>query len=143
MRHPEGICHSADKFSISNGYGPNTSFNVNNGVIYFANGYILNDTIKNVLKLSSPSGTGYDQNYNYGLAHCNPCVKYKDFIFSFHCTGISSNTSTVYYYQGVFLQSHYLATINNLENPIEKTDDKTMKITYVLTEVDEEETPET
>lgn len=148
MRHPEGVCHSADKFAMNTGHGPNTSFNVNNGVIYFANGYILNDTIKSVLKLSSPSSAGYDQNYNYGLAHCNPCVKYKDFIFSFYCDGISSNTSTVYYYQGVFLQSHYLATINNLENPIEKTDDKTMKITYVLTEVDEEtpleeETPET
>jgi hypothetical protein len=29
-------------------------------------------------------------------------------------------------------------TINNLETPIEKTSDKTMKITYILTEVDEE-----
>ena len=32
----------------------------------------------------------------------------------------------------------YLATINNLENPITKTEDKTMKITYILTEVEDE-----
>jgi hypothetical protein len=33
----------------------------------------------------------------------------------------------------------YLATINNLETPIEKTNDKTMKITYILAEVEDEE----
>ncbi|WP_156902459.1 hypothetical protein [Ruminococcus callidus] len=32
--------------------------------------------------------------------------------------------------------SNYLATINNLETPITKTSDKTMKITYTLKEVD-------
>lgn len=32
-------------------------------------------------------------------------------------------------------RSNYLATINNLETPVTKTADKTMKITYVLTEV--------
>lgn len=35
------------------------------------------------------------------------------------------------------LYSQKLMTINNLETPIEKTSDKTMKITYILTEVDE------
>ena len=59
----------------------------------------------------------------------------------------SSNTNTshnreivdVYF---IPLRSQKLMTINNLETPIEKTSDKTMKITYILTEVDEE-TPET
>ena len=31
----------------------------------------------------------------------------------------------------------YLATINNLSTPVEKTPDKTMKITYTLRMVDE------
>jgi hypothetical protein len=39
----------------------------------------------------------------------------------------------------MLLMTPYLATINNLETPIEKTDDKTMKITYILTEVEDEE----
>lgn len=34
----------------------------------------------------------------------------------------------------VYLFTPYLATINNLETPIEKTPDKTMKITYILRE---------
>lgn len=41
-----------------------------------------------------------------------------------------------YYYSGhVWLNTNYLATINNLSRPIEKTSDKTMKITYTITEI--------
>jgi hypothetical protein len=34
----------------------------------------------------------------------------------------------------MFLDNAYLATINNLPTPVEKTADKTMKITYILRE---------
>lgn len=40
------------------------------------------------------------------------------------------------YKHSVIVPSNYLATINNLETPITKTSDKTMKITYTLKEVD-------
>ena len=43
-----------------------------------------------------------------------------------------SLSSTYYYYT---LLMTYLATINNLSTPVTKTADKTMKITYVVTEV--------
>jgi hypothetical protein len=135
LKHPNNICHIAGNSGINHNTGPNTSFNFSNGIIYFGNGYILNDEIKAVLTPVSPDS--YAQSFNYGLYCCNPGVHYKDFIFSFYGYNYG-NTSNSYYYQGVYLQSHYLATINNLENPIEKTDDKTMKITYILTEVDEE-----
>ena len=34
----------------------------------------------------------------------------------------------------VYLMTPYLATINNLPTPVQKTADKTMKITYILRE---------
>lgn len=38
------------------------------------------------------------------------------------------------FYKLLFLHTPYLGTINNLSSPILKTADKTMKITYTLTE---------
>ena len=41
-------------------------------------------------------------------------------------------------YDGVFgMRTDYLATINNLDSPVVKTADKTMKVTYTLSEVTE------
>ena len=40
-------------------------------------------------------------------------------------------------YKELFLYTPYLATINNLASPVIKTADKTMKITYTLTETKE------
>ena len=46
-------------------------------------------------------------------------------------------SSTYRNYKDLFLYTPYLATINNLEEPVIKTADKTMKITYTLTETKE------
>jgi hypothetical protein len=35
---------------------------------------------------------------------------------------------------GYFILLHYLATINNLSEPVTKTADKTMKVTYIIQE---------
>jgi len=40
------------------------------------------------------------------------------------------NWSTI----GYFIMSNYLATINNLSEPVTKTADKTMKVTYIIQE---------
>lgn len=40
-------------------------------------------------------------------------------------------------YKDLYLYTPYLATINNLDTPVIKTADKTMKITYTLTETKE------
>lgn len=42
------------------------------------------------------------------------------------------------FYKLLYLHTPYLGTINNLSTPILKTADKTMKITYTLTEVEEQ-----
>ena len=47
---------------------------------------------------------------------------------------ISRSSSSNRVYRTVYLMSAYLATINNLETPVTKTADKTMKITYILRE---------
>ena len=46
--------------------------------------------------------------------------------------GYSSDEETLY--KTLYLHTPYLGTINNLSSPILKTADKTMKITYTLTE---------
>lgn len=43
-------------------------------------------------------------------------------------------SSYYYRYPAVWLMTPYLATINNLDTPVTKTADKTMKITYILRE---------
>ena len=44
--------------------------------------------------------------------------------------GSYGNYSTI----GYFILSNYLATINNLSEPVTKTADKTMKVTYIFPE---------
>lgn len=62
-------------------------------------------------------------------AHYGPFfLTYYDFYYSY------SNSYYHYYYPVVWLMTPYLATINNLETPVTKTADKTMKITYILRE---------
>ena len=46
--------------------------------------------------------------------------------------GYGMNSETLY--KCLYLHTPYLGTINNLSSPILKTADKTMKITYTLTE---------
>lgn len=48
------------------------------------------------------------------------------------CIGYDNNGTSLY--KELYLQTPYLGTINNLSSPILKTADKTMKITYTLTE---------
>ena len=43
------------------------------------------------------------------------------------------------FYYGFRTLNYYLATINNLETPITKTPDQSMKITYTITEVEDEQ----
>ena len=58
------------------------------------------------------------------------------YLFAF---GGCYRNSCYYCYKYLYLITPYLASINNLSEAVVKTADKTMKITYVLTEVDENE----
>lgn len=50
--------------------------------------------------------------------------------------GSYTGSSNPMIYKNLYLHTPYLGTINNLSTPILKTADKTMKITYTLTEVE-------
>lgn len=51
--------------------------------------------------------------------------------------GSSTANNSRLLYKNLYLHTPYLGTINNLSTPILKTADKTMKITYTLTETEE------
>ena len=59
-----------------------------------------------------------------------PLFQYKEFV-----TTWGGNYGTDYH--STFLVTPYLASINNLDSAVIKNTDKTMKITYELTEVTE------
>lgn len=64
---------------------------------------------------------------------CNPLTRahYGPFFLNYYayCRGDGR-----YGYPVIWLMTPYLATINNLSTPVQKTADKTMKITYILRE---------
>ena len=87
--------------------------------------------------LAPESGTANTSNSkNRGLKACSgslpPVGPFKVCFFSdqYYKNSYSSTCSDV----GIYLMTPYLATINNLDTPVTKTADKTMKITYILRE---------
>lgn len=61
---------------------------------------------------------------------CTPLFQYGPFLFGYG--GYDGNSSR----KTLFLRTPYLATINNLDTSVIKTADKTMKITYTITETE-------
>ena len=53
---------------------------------------------------------------------------YQEFFYSYY---------GYHFRKELYLYTPYLATINNLSTPVIKTADKTMKVTYTLTETEE------
>ena len=106
------------------------------GVLY-RNAYINGDRV-------CPAGYGTKADSD-GISSKNACLRrnsltranYGPFFlgyYSYHHGGYGSLHQYHYDYPVVWLRTPYLATINNLAKPVEKTADKTMKITYILRE---------
>ena len=95
-------------------------FNVNGDVLFFPGGYRSAGKFYGSIAPTDGMYTGL-----YGMAkphlHCEP------YLFGYRA-------SAGHVYREVYLMTPYLATINNLETPVTKTADKTMKITYILRE---------
>lgn len=114
------------------------------GTIYMGNGYIIrNDEV-----LRTELSYFYYDNYAYiPDANIIPVLKNKKsspFIYICYDRSPSSSCSADYLYlyplNDVFgYLFNYLATINNLAEPVTKTADKTMKITYIIQETEPEE----
>lgn len=121
----EVIYNSAE---YSNNYYYYNSTNVNeiNGIIRYRGAYINGGVLHK---------TSYMQSTSYGLMCLLQCAKpglrFGPYIFSIGLRRYSSIPDVVVF---TYIQSCYLATINNLATPVEKTADKTMKITYILRE---------
>ena len=70
-----------------------------------------------------------------GLSHIStPLIKIGPYRLGYY---LSTSFSSSIFYKTLYLHTPYLGTINNLSTPVLKTADKTMKITYTLTEVEE------
>lgn len=107
---------------------PNFVYNASNNATYIVdddvviNGwYFLDGEPKLYLRETS------DGNWSWGR---NQIARFKTF-------GVREwvyRPSDYYVYKELYLYTPYLATINNLAEPVIKTADKTMKITYTITE---------
>lgn len=106
-----------------------TVFNVVGDVVYFGNGHIANDEIVRTTSMGIASGGVNESSASpKGLKTGRPvCVK----IGPYQVQYIAKADSVV---KVALLMTPYLATINNLDKPVQKTADKTMKITYILRE---------
>lgn len=96
------------------------------GVILGTNFYISNDTIHKTITYGDCQGNNYNL---YGGVLYGPYLRGYGYIYRPYGDPANSKFS-------VSLIPQYLATINNLSSPVTKTADKTMKITYTLTEVE-------
>lgn len=126
LLHPDG---SVAVPTLRSGYYSDTMFNVVGDVVYFGNGHIINDEIVPTTS-NGISTSSYDpaSAVPFGLKTGRPAnVKIGPYQVQYIYRSGSVN-------RFVLLMTPYLATINNLEKPVQKTADKTMKITYIIRE---------
>lgn len=114
----------ADNGIVDTSYNMLTSLPA--GVILGKNFYISDDKIN--YSNYYGEGQGNVKNGYGGGVICGPYLFGYDYRMDSYDYRIVSCTSLI---------PQYLATINNLSSPVTKTADKTMKITYTLTEVQE------
>lgn len=98
-----------------------------NGVIIGSNYYMAAD----VIHMCANGGIGTTDTYRPGISNGLFCIGGK---YVNGWNGASAYIDNIYYYFTFF--TPYLATINNLQSPVVKTADKTMKITYTITETE-------
>ena len=119
-----------------------------NGIIYMQKGNIIkNDEILKT-ELNCFNGFAYDGNSVTSENFLVPFMingKPSNFIFAYdgrpspYSTPTKDYLSLYFPTNGIIYLNNYLATINNLAEPVTKTADKTMKITYIIQETESEE----
>lgn len=117
----------------NNYYWYNTTIVNNIGErICYPNAIIENNKIINKVYKTANYNNSYPSVRGLSAFNAKPAMKCGPYLIGFG--GTTENNQTILY-ATVWLPMMYLATINNLISPIEKTADKTMKITYTLTEI--------
>lgn len=130
--------HFNNKSSSEQVYFNTNVIDIGCGILY-RNAYINDGKIwpagyGTVPDVSMRDGYGYSQNSGFRYNSMTR-AHYGPFFLNYYSYFYSYDSSMSYYdYPVVWLRTPYLATINNLANPVEKTADKTMKITYILRE---------
>lgn len=128
MEHPSGTVKLPTFNSSNSTLFISTAFNVMYDTVYFSNGYIENGKIIETAYNFVGSKTN---SYPYGLCSTGkPGLRLGPFLFSFG----GEWSYGPYILSSMNILGNYLATINNLNKPVQKTADKTMKITYILRE---------
>ena len=113
----------------ANGSNYRVTFNYQIGKrLYSQNGKYVLDTELNKIFFCELMGGCYNSS-DYREYHTITPVINHDLIKYVACS-----TNSPYYGLGFLLHGCYLATINNLSQPVTKTADKTMKITYIIKE---------
>lgn len=134
MQHPDGNIH-VHPYSGRSTDNCGTVFNIMYDTVYFANGYIQGDEIVSTAcqtTNSSSSGSQFVHYHPFGLRKTGkPGLRVGPFLFLAGYWRQLTGDDAVNAFSVVLL-SNYLATINNLMEPVEKTAEKTMKITYIL-----------
>lgn len=131
----KGYIFTPDTYTTSDSMYRRASTAVNEiaGIISYRYMYIENDKLK--LRISG----SHDYNKRrLGLACVGkPGLRVGPYLLGLGISFYSTSTASLQgarWSPSVFLPTCYLATINNLENPVTKTADKTMKITYIIRE---------
>ena len=119
-----------------------------NGIIYMQKGNIIkNDEIlKTEFNCFNSFYYANDlyKNYENYLVPLMMNGKPSSFIFAYdgyprpYDTPTKDNLSLYLSFNGIIYMNNYLATINNLAEPVTKTADKTMKVTYIIQETEPE-----
>ena len=130
MEYPDGTIDMTPAWNSSNDWCY-TAFNVMYDTVYFTNGYIEGNSIVCTKKYaySSSGGTQFSSQPAGILRTAKPGLRVGPFLLM---GGMWLYLSDQHNAFSVALLSNYLATINNLMEPVEKTAEKTMKITYIL-----------
>lgn len=104
-------------------------------VLHLSGGYLNADKFIKCMQQSRPAYSGSSMVESFDSAsNCYGPQFYagRPMKFGVYTIMFSRNSSYIAY--GLSLIANYLATINNLPAPVEKTADKTMKITYIIRE---------
>lgn len=119
---------SAKYYNNQSYYYGTCMFNVCGDVVILSNQYIVNGENQQVINAGSVNNA-----YSRDSLACTtyPKLVVGPFIVSCYYCNYNYNIAP---YRDISLMTPYLATINNLATPVEKTADKTMKITYILRE---------
>ena len=131
MENPSGAIPIVISESRYGSFGV-TEFNVVGNIVYFPGGYIEGNEIYPAAKGADMTDNTEDINspsvYPKGLkGGFGARLHYGPFMFMYDRRNLEIR-------RHVYLMTPYLATINNLPTPVQKTADKTMKITYILRE---------